>query len=502
MTQKIIVADDSQTIQKVVAITLANDSYELITCLNETDLVKQVALNSSALVLLDFNLSDTKDGYQMATELKREAPQISILAMMGTFDVVDESKMKSAGVDDHIAKPFDSNLFIQKCRSLTNKLEALDDDLDEEDEDEVDEEWQGDTEGEISFDTDSDDEVEEDENWVMDSSNVASEAQDSEDDSEEEDFLASEAQADTNEDELSSELAGWGIPVPGKIGLKGSLEAMPPVIGEEAAAVISLDEARGDDLEEGMSVDLSEDQTSLENEDELEEVELDEGEDLSAQAPAVIEDEAETTLPEEDDLEYPDMDIVGSSQDDLKNIKLSSSLVGVDELAPEGEEESSEDSQDEDKNNASVPSSLADEIASEDSPDDFWAADEVIEDSGADKAAKVGGAIANPDIAQSVDEHSVPLDIDALAPMESNLTLESTPAATRPRPAEEPVRAFDEEKLVAKIKDALAPMIEEMVKSQVEALLQERVDHIAWEVIPDLAENLIRDEIKNISSDL
>lgn len=487
MTQKIIVADDSQTIQKVVAITLANDSYELITCLNEADLVKQVALSPSALVLLDFNLSDTKDGYQMATELKREAPQISILAMMGTFDIVDESKMKSAGVDDHIAKPFDSNLFIQKCRSLTNKLEGPEDE---------DEEWEGDAEGEISFDTDTDseEEVEEDENWVMDSSNVASGSD--EEPSTEEAFSVSPTS--TDQDELSSELAGWGIPVPSMIGASDSLEAMPPVIAEEGASIHSLDEARDEELEEGISVDLSEDQTSAPAQDELDEVELEEGEDLSAEAPVEItNEEDENSLPEEDDLEYPDMDLVGSSQDDLKNIKLSSTLVGVDELAPEGEEDSSESG----PSIESDSSNLADEIASEDSPDDFWAADEVIEDS----TASVGGAIANPDIAQSVDDHSVPLDSDALAPMESNLTLESSPAATRPRNTTEQAEArpaFDEDKLVAKIKDSLAPMIEKMVKKQVEALLQERVDHIAWEVIPDLAENLIRDEIKNISSDL
>lgn len=498
MTQKIIVADDSQTIQKVVAITLANDSYELISCLNETDLVKQVALNSNALVLLDFNLSDSKDGYQLAMQLKREAPQISIMAMMGTFDVVEESKMKSAGVDDHIAKPFDSNLFIQKCRSLTNKLEGLDD------EDELEDDWEEDTESEITFDNDSDEseeveEVEEDENWVMDSSNVSA-AQEEDSAETENEIVATEV----DEDELSSELAGWGIPVPGKIGVSGLAGVMPPVIDGDSENVHSLEAARNEDLEEGISVDLGEDQTSIEVEEEieeveleaseeLEEVELEAGEDLSLQA------EDETTLPEENDLEYPDMDIVGSSQDDLKNIKLSSSLVGVDELAPEGE--SDEDSKPEIQ---VADSSLADEIASESSPDDFWAADETIEESA---SASVGGAIANPDIAVSVAKHSVPLDSDALAPIESNLTLETKPkkseAAPAPAQAPAPVAApIDEEKLVAKLKDTLAPMIEEMIKNQMEAMMKERVDHIAWEVIPDLAENLIRDEIKNISSDL
>ncbi len=493
MTHKILVADDSQTIQKVVAITLAGDSYELVTCLNESELVKQVALNPNALVLLDFNLSDTKDGYQMATELKREAPQISILAMMGTFDVADESKMKSAGIDDHVAKPFDSNLFIQKCRSLTNKLDGLEDE-------DLEDDWEEDTQKDITFDDDGDEEesseVEEDENWVMDSSNVSQE-EDNEEEQDSSESVEVVLANDEDEDELSSELAGWGIPVPGKIGASGLPGVMPPVI--DGASVHSLDEARSEGLEEGLTVDLDEDQTSVEPQEELEEVELEVGEDLSTKASESSDEEEDSSLPEEDDLEYPDLDIVGSSQEDLKNIKLSSSLVGVDELAPEGEEDT-----DTVESTPSEPSDLADEIASEDSPDDFWAADEVIEA----ESASVGGAIANPDIAQSVDEHSVPLDTDALAPMESNLTLEPTPAASRPRKeapssvSEAAPVQIDEDKLVAKIKDSLAPMIEEMIKNQMEAMMKERVDHIAWEVIPDLAENLIRDEIKNISSDL
>lgn len=468
MTQKIIVADDSQTIQKVVAITLANDSFELISCTNENELTKKLAANDFSLVLLDFNLSDSKDGYQLASFVKKAAPAASIMAMMGTFDQIDEAKMKAAGIADYITKPFDSNIFIQKCRVLASGDEFAD--MDEE----IDDDWSEDTKEDIRLDQmETSEEEDSEENWVVDSSQFSQE--DESDDAEA--VVAEESSNDQNE--LQDELMGWGIPVPTKIGAAAASTLMPPVIAGRS------------ELEEGISVDLSEDQTSVENEDSLEEVTVEEGESLGVNP-------FETTLPESDDLEYPEMDDVGSSPDDLKDIKLSSHLVAVDELAPE---------QDSSPNlnlgpNENTEDDLASEIASEISPDDFWAADEVAPSSDDDHAS-VGGAIANPDIAQSVDDHAVSNETDALAPLHSNLSLErEVKKPAKKEDKAQSVAPVDEEKLVAKLKDTLAPMIEEMIKAQMETMMKERVDHIAWEVIPDLAENLIRDEIKNISTQL
>lgn len=495
MTQKIIVADDSQTIQKVVAITLANDSFELVSCTNENELTLKIAANDFALVLLDFNLSDNKDGYQLAALIKRAAPASRIMAMMGTFDQIDEAKMRSSGIDDYISKPFDSNMFIQKCRSLTSGDDFNDMNLGEAEEGDWDEDTKEDIRRDSNFVTsDSEDEDDLEENWVVDSSQVsqASEVDDSDND----DNSATAAYRNQNDqaNELQDELMGWGIPVPTKIGSSPSASLMPPVIEDE----------RDNGLEEGIQVDLSEDQTSVESDEAFPEVVLEEGESLGRNPFDLLEshnqgEEEESTLPAEDDLDYPDLDAVGSSLDDLKDIKLSSHLVAVDELAPESDSSPSISFDDD-----SGEVDLASQIASEVSPDDFWAADEVVTSSTDAHEASVGGAIANPDIAHSVDEHAVSTDHDALAPLESNLSLESTqkksPSKTAPVSAAPTV--IDEEKLVAKLKDSLAPMIEEMIKNQMEMMMKERVDHIAWEVIPDLAENLIRDEIKNISTQI
>lgn len=115
---KVLVADDSLTIQKVIGITLANSGYELVECLNENDLLSKVKSNQYDLILLDFNLSDSKSGYELAKEIHKHQNTTPILVLLGTFDTIEENKFKENGISDKIVKPFESSKFIKKCKQL------------------------------------------------------------------------------------------------------------------------------------------------------------------------------------------------------------------------------------------------------------------------------------------------------------------------------------------------------------------------------------------------
>lgn len=118
MTPKVLVADDSLTIQKVIGITLANSGYELIECLNEDDLFRKIQSNQFDLVLLDFNLSDSRSGYELSKQINNIQPSAGIIVMLGTFDTIDESQFANCGILDKIVKPFESSKFIKKCRDI------------------------------------------------------------------------------------------------------------------------------------------------------------------------------------------------------------------------------------------------------------------------------------------------------------------------------------------------------------------------------------------------
>jgi DNA-binding response OmpR family regulator len=118
MTSRILVADDSLTIQKVIAITLANSGYELVECLNETELFRKIQSNHFDLILLDFNLSDSRSGYDLSKQINQILPGAAIIVMLGTFDSIDELQFELCGITDKIVKPFESSKFIKKCRDL------------------------------------------------------------------------------------------------------------------------------------------------------------------------------------------------------------------------------------------------------------------------------------------------------------------------------------------------------------------------------------------------
>jgi DNA-binding NarL/FixJ family response regulator len=124
MKHNVVLADDSLTIQKVINITLANEPFEMVVCEVENELPDVLTEYNPALVLLDFNLSEEKDGYELCKEIKQNAPSARVLMMYGNFDTIDESKFAECGADDKIVKPFDGARFIDICRSLVDGVEA------------------------------------------------------------------------------------------------------------------------------------------------------------------------------------------------------------------------------------------------------------------------------------------------------------------------------------------------------------------------------------------
>ena len=123
MEQKILIADDSLTIQKVIKITLANEPFELHDCAQATNLIENVKSLNPAMVLLDFNLSENKTGYDLCREIKAINPQIQVLMLFGTFDTIDEALLTDCGCSYHIVKPFDGTKFINLCRAMAAEFE-------------------------------------------------------------------------------------------------------------------------------------------------------------------------------------------------------------------------------------------------------------------------------------------------------------------------------------------------------------------------------------------
>lgn len=120
MGVKILLADDSPTVHKVIKIILKEEACEIVECAREADLVEKLTAAQPAAVFLDFNFSESQTGYDLCRQIKKICPKAKILVMYGTFDTVDESVLKEVDVSQHVVKPFDTAKFIIQVRNLMN----------------------------------------------------------------------------------------------------------------------------------------------------------------------------------------------------------------------------------------------------------------------------------------------------------------------------------------------------------------------------------------------
>jgi len=117
MPVKILLADKSITIQKVVEMLFSGKEYT-VTAVSDGD----AAVNEAGRLVPDVVLADVDlprmDGYTFSARLK-QSPQLArtpVILMLSRDDVYDEVKGGQAGVIDHIAKPFESQDLIGKVK--------------------------------------------------------------------------------------------------------------------------------------------------------------------------------------------------------------------------------------------------------------------------------------------------------------------------------------------------------------------------------------------------
>ena len=119
MSIKVLVADDSITIQKVIGIIFGGDEYSLTVVDNGKAAVDKAREINPDILLIDA-LMPGMTGYEVA-ESVRSIPSLAakpILILTGSFEPFDEEKAKKCGADDFISKPFESQQIITKVREL------------------------------------------------------------------------------------------------------------------------------------------------------------------------------------------------------------------------------------------------------------------------------------------------------------------------------------------------------------------------------------------------
>lgn len=119
MGARILVADDSATIQKVVELTLSREGFELIPARSGEEAIRKARESLPDLVILDTAMPD-KSGYEVCRSLKADLPlkDVPVIFFPNTFEAFDKEEALRAGADDFITKPFESQVLIGKVKHL------------------------------------------------------------------------------------------------------------------------------------------------------------------------------------------------------------------------------------------------------------------------------------------------------------------------------------------------------------------------------------------------
>ena len=122
MGKKILLADDSITIQKVIELTFSDEDFEVVTVGNGRLAVERVAEVRPDVVLCDIIMPE-KDGYEVCDFIKKNPAlsHIPVLLLTGAFEPFDQERASRVGCDGFLAKPFEPQTLIAKVKDLLAK---------------------------------------------------------------------------------------------------------------------------------------------------------------------------------------------------------------------------------------------------------------------------------------------------------------------------------------------------------------------------------------------
>ncbi len=118
MIYKLLLADDSITMQKLVELILAEEGFEIMSTSNGEEALAGIPSFQPDIVLADVEMPKI-NGYQLCDKIKQNTStsRLPVILLAGAFEQFDEELAKKVGADDFIIKPFESQELIGKVHA-------------------------------------------------------------------------------------------------------------------------------------------------------------------------------------------------------------------------------------------------------------------------------------------------------------------------------------------------------------------------------------------------
>ncbi|MGH9941079.1 MAG: response regulator [Pyrinomonadaceae bacterium] len=115
--RKLLVADDSPTIRKVISLTFADEGVEVVTAGNGAEALESLRAFVPDVILADVSMPEP-NGYRLCEHVKRDERlrHIPVVLLVGTFEPFNDAEARRVGADDVLTKPF------QSIRDMLNRV--------------------------------------------------------------------------------------------------------------------------------------------------------------------------------------------------------------------------------------------------------------------------------------------------------------------------------------------------------------------------------------------
>jgi CheY-like chemotaxis protein len=120
MRRKLLLADDSITVQRVIELTFSDEGLDIVTVGDGAQAIDRLQQDRPDIVLADLNMPGA-DGYAVAEHVKRGSDLVDhtrVVLLTGAFEPVDQDRARQLGVDGVLAKPFEPQVAIELVRQL------------------------------------------------------------------------------------------------------------------------------------------------------------------------------------------------------------------------------------------------------------------------------------------------------------------------------------------------------------------------------------------------
>ena len=119
MARKLLLADDSITIQKVVELILTDEGFDIRTTSDGEEALAAIPSFKPDVILADIEMPRI-NGYQLCEKIKQDPSMrdIPVILLSSAFEPIDEKLARQLNADDFIIKPFESQELINKINAV------------------------------------------------------------------------------------------------------------------------------------------------------------------------------------------------------------------------------------------------------------------------------------------------------------------------------------------------------------------------------------------------